>query len=103
MNLEKIKELLSKYVKNGVPNLVMRDEVTGLPSLTYTLFYLNGLIALGGVVGRFASLVKGVDADAAKELLMVTGTLYVGRAFSKAITKEKKTVKTTAQTKEKTE
>lgn len=86
MNLDKVKELLKKWNDSGYPSFVMEDKVTGLPSLTYTIFYINALIALGGLLGRFASVVKGVDADAAKELLIVSGSLYLGRALTKALT-----------------
>lgn len=86
--IDKIKKLLQGLANDGIPSYVLIDPTTDQPSLTYSLFYLNGLLAILGLVGRFANLVAGVDADAAKELLIVTGGLYLGRTLTRAISKK---------------
>lgn len=83
--IENLKSLIRKWNETGYPNFVLQDKMTGKPSITYTLFYINGIIAVGGLLGRFANLVAGVDADAAKELLIVTGGLYLGRTLTRAL------------------
>src|SRR6266487_3486677 len=83
--MDKIKGFFKKLNESGLPVPIFRDGVTGKPSITFTLFYLNGIIAIGGLLGRFSKLVSNVDVDAAKELLLVTGGIYLGRQVSKMI------------------
>lgn len=83
--IDKIKEFVLRLNEIGIPVPIIRDGVTGKPSLTFTLCYINGIIALGGLIGKITKLTDGVDLDSAKEMLIVTGSLYLGRTLTRGL------------------
>lgn len=84
--IEKLKEQVQKMNSLGIPVPLFRDSLTGKPSITFTFFYFSSVIAILGVLGRVAKLVSSVDSDAAKELVIVFGCFYLGRAITRGNT-----------------
>ena len=89
--INKIKKIIEDLNKKGIPVPVFRDNVSGKPSITYTLFYITGFICILSLIGKFVSKVTTVDFDSAKELVIVFGSLYLGRKVIGGNTTSEKT------------
>lgn len=81
--LEKLKELGVKLRDSGFPVILLQDPLTKKPSITFTLFLASGLMALLALIGKAVTALGGIDFTSAKELLLVTGGIYLGRQFQK--------------------
>lgn len=89
--IAKLKALLKELQKKGVPIVIIRDGVTGLPSITYTFFVLSGLLVILGLIGKFAKLSGGIDMDNALAFFYACSATYVGRKFTSPSSEKPKT------------
>ena len=92
--MDKLKELIAKLKEKGLDLtfLMVQDVKTKEPSVTFTLFLINGVLALLSLFDKIkASESLGLNFQNTKDLLMVTGAMYLGRKFmsgDKSISKE---------------
>ena len=69
MNIQlppKIKEFIDKLNENGIPLPILRDQLTGQPSITYTLVLVSSVLCVLGLIDATKHL---VDYDRAFSLL----------------------------------
>lgn len=76
--LKIIKELQEK----GLPLIILRDSVTGKPSITYSFFVISGLLVILGLIGKFAKVSGGIDMDNALNFFYGCGAMYIGRKIT---------------------
>lgn len=92
--MDKLKELLAKLKAKGLDLtfLMIQDVKTKDPSITFTLFMINGVLALLSLFDKIkAAETLGLNFQNTKDLLIVTGAMYFGRKFTsgdKSISKE---------------
>ena len=73
-----IKELQEK----GLPLIILRDNVTGKPSITYSFFVISGVLVILGLIGKFAKVSGGIDMENALSFFYGCGAMYVGRKMT---------------------
>ncbi len=88
--IAKIKALIKALNEKGIPTPIMRDMVSGKPSITYTMMLLSFVLV---VISSFklGADSLGLNFDHCLELLSYVGIGYIGRKFQKgAVTVEGK-------------
>lgn len=78
----KLKEILKELQEKGLPIVILRDTVTGLPSITFSFFVLSGALVALGLIGKFAKLSGGIDMDNALNFFYACSATYVGRKMT---------------------
>lgn len=86
--LEKIKQKIKELQEKGLPIIFFRDPLTKKPSVSLTLLLISFVLSIFSLINKFAKIVDGVDVDNTLELLIITASLYFGRAMSKKMDKE---------------
>jgi hypothetical protein len=81
--ITKLKLLLERYQKEGIPLVFVKDPVTKKPSVSLTLLLISFTINLFSLINKFAKLAEGVDTENSLQLLIVCASLYFGRSLSK--------------------
>lgn len=87
--MEKLKQLLQSLKDKGLDLtfLMIRDVKTKEPSATFTFFVFSGIAALLALFDKTKlSLNLGLNYDNARDLLIVTGCLYLGRKVTSGST-----------------
>ena len=85
-----IKKFFDNMNAKGIAVPLLRDSVTGKPSVTFSMFYICSIISILGLLGKFANLFNTVDLESAKELVIVFGSIYCGRSIIRGnLTSEK--------------
>jgi hypothetical protein len=79
----RIKELVSKLNKYGIPVPMVRDPRTGLGSVSLTLVLLSSIYVQLALLNMFAQMFKGVDIVNALYWHGMSLALYFGRSFNK--------------------
>ena len=72
-------QLISKYIKMGVPLPLLRDIPKDIPSISYTMTYASGLLALLSCSEQASKLLGNLNASSCLELFIASSVLYVGR------------------------
>lgn len=85
--MNKIKLIVSKLQKEGIPLIFVRDPIRKLPSVSLTLLLISFSVSLFALVNKFAKIVEGVDVDNSLELLIICASLYFGRSLSSKMRK----------------
>jgi hypothetical protein len=85
--MDKIKILISKLQKEGIPLIFVRDPIRKLPSVSLTLLLISFIVSLFSLINKFAKIVEGVDVDNSLELLIICASLYFGRSLSSKMRK----------------
>lgn len=80
--LDKLKELLNKMNKLGIPTPLMRDPKYGVASVSLTMMYTSFVICVVGLIGKASGYLGGIDMSQALTLLGITSSLYFGRQFN---------------------
>lgn len=80
---EKLKEYANKLRDAGIPVVVLQDPVTKKPSVTFSMLVVSFTMCVLALIGNMVDLVGGIDFDNSKDLLMITGTAYLGRQWQK--------------------
>lgn len=83
--MDKLKNLISKFQKEGIPLVFIKDPINNTPSVSLTLLLISFCISLFALINKFAKIVEGVDIDNSLELLIICASLYFGRSISKNI------------------
>lgn len=85
--MEKLKELILKLQKDGIPLIFVRDPIRKVPSVSLSLLLISFTMTLFALVNKFAKIVEGVDVDNSLELLIICASLYFGRLLSSKMRK----------------
>ena len=85
--MDKLKILISKLQKEGIPLIFFRDPIRKLPSVSLTLLLISFAVSLFALINKFAKIVEGVDIDNSLELLIICASLYFGRSLSSKMRK----------------
>lgn len=80
--INKIKAFINALNEKGIPTPILRDMVSGKPSITYTMILVSFILTV------LASFKVGADNlglkfDQCLELLGYVGIGYIGRKFQK--------------------
>jgi hypothetical protein len=81
----KIKSVIERFQKEGLPIFFIRDPLSGKPSVSLTMLVISFTLCMVSIVNKFAKIVEGVDMENSKELLIICASLYFGRSISKKI------------------
>lgn len=76
---EKIKLIIEKFNKYGIPFPTIRDPKTGEGSITLTLVFISFNTALIGQAGKIAGILGGIDLTQANYLFLMCLGAYLGR------------------------
>lgn len=76
---EKIKLVVEKFNKNGIPIPTIRDPKSGTGSITLTLVFISFNTALIGQIGKIAGILGGIDLTQANYLFLMCLGAYLGR------------------------
>lgn len=83
--IDKIKGVTKSLNENGIPTPIMRDMVSGKPSITYTMLVVSFvLVTLSSF--RVGADTLGLDFNSCLELLSYVGIGYIGRKYQKGDT-----------------
>lgn len=80
--VDQFKKLIKELQESGLPIIILRDNVTGKPSITYSFFVISGLLVILGLIGKFAKVSGGIDMDNALNFFYGCGAMYVGRKMT---------------------
>jgi hypothetical protein len=80
--VEQLKKLLKDLQEKGLPIVVLRDNLTGKPSITYSFFVISGILVILGLIGKFAKVSGGIDMDNALNFFYGCGAMYIGRKIT---------------------
>jgi hypothetical protein len=83
MNLQDIRDFISRMNAKGVPLPLIRDSKTGIGSVSLTLVFLSSIYVQLALLNSFALLFKGVDVINALYWHGLCLSLYFGRSFKK--------------------
>ena len=79
----RLKELVARLNKYGVPVPMIRDPKTGLGSVSLTLVLLSSIYVQLALLNMFAQMFQGVDIVNALYWHGMSLALYFGRSFKK--------------------
>lgn len=80
--VEQFKELIKRLQAKGLPIIILRDNLTGKPSITYSFFVISGSLVILGLIGKFAKVSGGIDMDNALNFFYGCGAMYIGRKIT---------------------
>jgi hypothetical protein len=80
--IAKLKSIIKQLQDKGLPIIILRDNLTGKPSITYSFFVLSGLMVVLGLIGKFAKLSGGIDMDNALLFYYASSATYLGRKIT---------------------
>lgn len=80
--VDQIKELIKRLQAKGLPIIILRDNLTGKPSITFSFFVISGLLVILGLIGKFAKVSGGIDMDNALNFFYGCGAMYIGRKIT---------------------
>lgn len=81
----KIKGVIKSLNEKGIPTPIMRDMVSGKPSITYTMLVVAfALVTMSSF--KIGATTLGLDFDKCLQLLSYVGIGYVGRKYQKGDT-----------------
>lgn len=80
--VEQVKELIKRLQSKGLPIIILRDNLTGKPSITYSFFVISGSLVILGLIGKFAKVSGGIDMDNALNFFYGCGAMYIGRKIT---------------------
>jgi hypothetical protein len=83
---EKLHSIIKELQSRGLPLFFVQDPVTRLPSVSLTLLIVSFTLAILSLLNKVANIVDGVDVENTLELLIITASLYFGRAFTRGST-----------------
>jgi hypothetical protein len=85
MDLEKIedtgKSFAVKLNEQGIPIPLLRDPVTKVGSVSFSLVILSTALVVAHIVGKCAGYLGGVDPAVAMQFFYASCSLYIGHAF----------------------
>lgn len=76
---DKMKSVVDKFNKYGIPIPMIRDPKTGKGSVTLTLVFVSFNTALAGQAGKIAGILGGIDLTQANYLFLMCLGAYLGR------------------------
>lgn len=77
--MNKLLELLTQNLKNGLPLPLLRDIPKNIPSISYSMAYMSGLLALLSCSEALSKALGGLNHDYCLDLFVASSLLYVGR------------------------
>lgn len=80
--IAKIKALIATLNEKGIPTPIMRDMVSGKPSITYTMMLVSFVLTVIASF-RLGAEKLGLNFNQCLELLSYVGIGYIGRKFQK--------------------
>jgi len=81
---DRIINLIKKIQDKGLPLFFIQDPVTKQPSVSLTMLIVSFILTVLALINKVAKIVHGVDIENTLELLIITASLYFGRAFTRS-------------------
>lgn len=82
MSIDLIKEKIKELQDKGLPIVLLQDNITKKPSITFTFFVISGAMVILGLIGKFVKVAGGIDIDNALNFFYGCGAMYIGRKFT---------------------
>jgi len=80
--IEKIKGVINTLNEKGIPTPIMRDMISGKPSITYTMMLVSFVLTILASF-NLGEEQLGLKFDQCLQLLSYVGIGYIGRKFQK--------------------
>lgn len=80
--INKIKQLILKMNEAGIPAPLLRDPDKDGPSITFTFFYLSGMLALASLIGKFTKVFGEIDVSGSIYLFISAAGIYTARKMT---------------------
>lgn len=83
---EKLIGIINDLKDRGVPLLFVKDPISKLPSVSLTMLVVSFTLTVLLLLNKVAKIFEGVDIDNTLDLLIITSSLYFGRALTRGNT-----------------
>ena len=83
---EKLLSIINDLKDRGIPLLFVTDPISKLPSVSLTMLVVSFTLTVLSLLNKVAKIFEGVDIDNTLELLIITSSLYFGRALTRGNT-----------------
>lgn len=83
---EKLTSIINDLKDKGIPLLFVKDPISKLPSVSLTMLVVSFTLTVLSLLNKVAKIFEGVDIDNTLELLIITSSLYFGRALTRGNT-----------------
>ena len=80
--IAKIKSVINTLNEKGIPTPIMRDMISGKPSITYTMMLVSFVLTILASF-NLGEEQLGLKFDQCLQLLSYVGIGYIGRKFQK--------------------
>jgi hypothetical protein len=80
--MEKIKELIKKMNEAGIPLPILQDPIQKQPSITYTFFFISGILWTVALVGKWNNALN-INLNECQEFFSNAAYIYLGRSLIK--------------------
>jgi hypothetical protein len=80
--IEKIKSAIKALNEKGIPTPIMRDMISGKPSITYTMLLVSFVLTILASFNLGENQL-GLKFDQCLQLLSYVGIGYIGRKYQK--------------------
>jgi hypothetical protein len=77
--MDKLKELLNKMNKSGIPVPTIKDPKHGVGSVSLTMVVVSFGVCVLGIIGKVSQFLGDVDMSQGLVLLTISCSLYFGR------------------------
>jgi len=94
--MEKIKELIRKMNENGIPVPILQDPIQRQPSVTFTFFFISGMLWTIALVGKWNNVLS-INLSECQEFFSNSAYIYLGRSLIKNAFKPSDTKKESAE------
>lgn len=71
--------LITKFLKDGIPFPLLKDIPKNVPSISYSMTYISGLLALASCSEKVSLLLGKLNSGDCLDLFVASSLLYVGR------------------------
>lgn len=72
-------KLILSLLKNGIRLPILNDIPKNVPSITYSMVYMSGLLALLSCSEKASEFLGKLDSDTCLNLFIAASVLYLGR------------------------
>lgn len=77
--MNNLMQLLTNSIKNGIPLPLLKDLPKNIPSISYTMTYLSGILALLSCSEVASKSLGNLNPNTCLDLFIASSVLYVGR------------------------
>ena len=80
--MEKLKELIRQMNEKGIPVPILQDPLKREPSVTFTFFFIAGVLWTVALVGKWNNVLN-INLNECQEFFSNAAYIYLGRSLIK--------------------